>query len=212
VGPIPAISPEDFASYSIQMGCTSADQYVTGLAIGLTKLQQKALLQEDVFFHHFVALAAGYNVVRDPELRRSFFERMTDAVDSGMYYSPKKEFGCAPLVNFSPKDLEDTIKDGFISFAGIKACQRQELYLKRKPSESETKVMDLDVVRNIAEWDSPSLGPVQYFSVAFLSRLITSMGIDPRSDFRMFLDLSFYAAAESKAAIDLYIGVLEEGL
>jgi hypothetical protein len=191
------------------MGCTSADQYIIGLATSLTKLQQKALLQEDVFFHHFMALAAAFNTIPDADFRRSFFEKMTDAIDSGWCSSPKEEFGCAPLVNFSPRDLKDAIKDGFTSFAGIKACQRQELYLKRKPSESEARVMDLDIVRKIAEWDSPSLGPVQYFSVAFLSRLITSMEIDPRNNFRMFLDLSSYAAAESKAAIELYIGVLE---
>jgi len=149
------------------MGCTSADQYITGLASSLTTSQQKALLQEDVFFHHFSALAAIFNTIRDVNFRRSFLEKMADAIDSKKCFSPKRDFGCAPLINFSLKDREDVVKDGFISFAGIKACQRQELYLKRKPSELEMRVMDLEITRKIAEWDSPSLGPVQYFSVAF---------------------------------------------
>ena len=207
--PIPALSPEDLASYSIQMGCTSADQYITGLVSSLTKSQQKALLQEDVFFHHFSAIAAIFNAIRDVNFRRSFLERMSYAIDSGKCFSPRRDFGQVPLINFSLRDREDVVKDAFISYAGIKACQRQELYLKRKPSESEISVMDLEITRKIAEWDSPSLSPVQYFSVAFLSRLITSMGIDPRNQFALFMDLSFYAVAESKAAIEHYIGVLE---
>jgi hypothetical protein len=212
VRPTPAISPEELASYSIQMGCASADQYITGLAFSLTTSQQKALLQEDIFFHHFSAIAAVFNTIRDVNFRRSFLDKLTDAIDSETYLSPKKDLGYAPLVNFSLKDRKEVVKDGFISFSGIKACQRQELYLKRKPSESEMSVMDLEISRKIAEWDSPSLGPVQYLSVAFLSRLITSMGIDLRNQFPLFIDLSFYAVAESKAAIELYIGVLEEGM
>ena len=204
----PKIPPELFAFFCVQTACGSADQSVTALALNITAAQQKAFLEETIFFHYFAAIASVNWILPDLESRREYCDTMTDFIHSGFHIPPNEPPTLAPLIHFSTKDQEDAIKECFFSFANLKACERQELYLARKPSESEIKIMNLNLVRQMAEWDSPSTNPVQYFSVAFLSRLCTSMKIAPRDHLLEFMQLSFKAAGLSKHTFELYINVL----
>ena len=54
----PGVSPEFLALNSLAIACSSADRYLSDAEPEVTVAQQKSLLEESVFFHHFMALIA----------------------------------------------------------------------------------------------------------------------------------------------------------
>jgi hypothetical protein len=179
------------------------------VAPGASATQQKAFLRETIFFHHFMAIVAVFYVFpQDSGFRGAYWGRMAASVSSGAPLPPNEELGLPPLIRFSARDCEDAKKSCFLSAGGILAGLEQELYLGKKPSESDLKVMRLETVRELTEWDSPSANAAQYFAAAFLARLSAALEIRPLVERLDFMKLSLYAAAEAQAAFKLYIGLL----
>ena len=104
------------------------------------------------------------------------------------------------------------MKSCFLSAGGILAGLEQELYLRKRPSETELKVMNLLAVRETIGWDSQSATAAQYFAAAFLARLCGALEIDPQERLFDLMKLTLYALAESTAAFKLYTGLLREGV
>ena len=133
---------------------------------------------------------------------------MVAAINPGLQFPTNEEFGLAPLMVFTAKDRQDAIRSCFFSPANLVACLHSELYLGRKPSESELKVMNLKTVREMTGWDAPSANPMQFFAAAFIARLTITLKIEPSERFLDFMHLSGSAVAESRAAFKLYAELL----
>jgi hypothetical protein len=204
---MPKVSAETLALNSIAFGCNSANGGLNSLP-EIMAAQQKAFLQESIFFHHFIAIAAVSYVIHDLNSRHAYCEKMVAAINSESRILRSVELGLPPQESFSAKDREDAIKDCFFNPPNIAAWLGQELYLGRRPSESESKVMELNTVREMTGWDSPSANAVQYFATALLARLVILLEIDFHGQFLDFMNLSAYTVAESRAAFETYIELL----
>jgi hypothetical protein len=207
----PGVSAEFLALHSIAVACSTADENLNELAPGISAARRTAFLDESIFFHHFLTVAAVFDVFPGSNFSRAYCDRMVAAIHPEAQFPPNEELGLAPLTIFSAKDRADAIKRCFFSPGNIVACLHQELYLGRRPSESDLKVMNLKTVREMTGWDSPSANTVEYFAAALLARLATALKIDPEERFLDFMKLSFHASAESMAAFKLYIGLLGAG-
>jgi hypothetical protein len=202
------IPAENLALYSVALACSAADRDLHELPPDISGAQRMAFLEEMIFFHHFIATSAVFHVIHDPNSRRNYCERMVPAIAPGSGLPSNEQLGLPPLAHFSVKDRDDAIKKCFLSFANINACMMQELYLARKPSESELEIMNLTVVRQMTRWDSPSVNATQYFAAALLARLAISQKIAPPERSLAFMKLSFLAVATSRAAFEIYIEAL----
>lgn len=206
---LPGISPELLALNSIAVGCSTADRYLCKNALGISAAQQKAFLRETIFFHHFMAMDAVFYVLdQDIKSRNAYCDSMVAAINPGIRFPPNEELGLSPLTLFSARDRADAIRSCFFSTANIVACMAQDLYLARKPFESELKVMNLYSVKEMTRWDSPSANDVQYFCAALIARLTISLQIDPSERVIDIMNLSIHALAESQTAFKLYLGLL----
>lgn len=145
---------------------------------------------------------------RDLKSRDAYCDKMMAAINSGVPLPPNEELGLSPLTHFSEWDRREAIKSCFFTPANIVACLEQELYLGRKPSESELKVMNREAIKKMTGWNSPSAKPAQYFAAALAARLSESLEIEPEKSPLDFMRLSFHAVAESKTAFKLYIELL----
>lgn len=206
--PMPEISPKLFALNSIQIAVSSADKHVDALEFGMTAAQRMALLEEMVFFHHFMAFAALFSLIPDGQGRRRFIDGMMAAIASGTSLPAPESLGLSPVRYFSDRDRDAAIKRCFSSVANIAASMRQELYLKGQPSEAELAVMKLKTVREITGWDTGSASVAQYFAAALLARLTIALELNPPDRYFEFLKLGFSSVAEALAAFDLYVGLL----
>jgi hypothetical protein len=208
----PGIPAEIYALNSIAVACSTADRDISKVAPGASAAQQKAFLRETIFFHHFMAMVAVFYVFhQDSGFRSAYWGRIIASVNSGAPLPHNEELGLPPFIHFSAKDREGAMKGCFLRTGGILAGLEQELYLGKKPSESDLKVMNLYSVRETTGWDSPSANASQYFAAAFLARLCGALEIDPRERLFDLMRLTLYALAESTAAFKLYTGVLGAG-
>jgi len=190
------------------MGCSLADTLLDGLGFGTTKAQQMAFLEECIFFHHFMAIEAAYYIIPDFESQRTFCNRMMAVIPKGTIPGVDESVDLTRSKIFTDEDREAAIKACFFSFANIKASMTQDLYLRRKPNETELEVMSQYSVRQMTGWDSDTANTVQFFTAALMARL--AIALAPKYCERTFeyLKLSFSAVAESMAAFDLYTGLL----
>jgi hypothetical protein len=209
---MPKILPEFFALNSIQVAFGSADKQIDAFEFDLSVTQRMALLEEMIFFHHFMAFAAVFIVIPDTESQRSFGERMMGAINSGTSLPTLESLGLSSVRHFSNEDQYAAIRSCFFSVANLKASMMQDLYLGRQPSESELGVMSLNAVRKTTSWDTRSASVAQYFAAALLARLSIALKVTPPDRLIEFTNLAFYAVAESRATFDLYIGLLGLGV
>jgi hypothetical protein len=206
----PLLAPDLLAALSIQIGCSSADRGIEKIGSVFASTRQNEFLEEMIFFHHFTAMTSVFRVTQNMGFWRVYCQEMTNAIDSGPRLLNNEEVGIPPLKHYSTKNLAEAIKKCFFSFANILACQRQGLYLQRKPSDSEVKVMNTAAVQQMAEWDSPSVSPQQYLTAALWSRLSLSLEVEPNQRPGDFMQLGFFAAAESKASFEHYCNLIRQ--
>ncbi|MGD0681173.1 MAG: hypothetical protein ABR990_03895 [Terracidiphilus sp.] len=205
---VPEIPPEIFSLNSILVACSGADRFVDGLEFETTEAQRKGLLEQFIFFHHFMALDAVSYVVRDTKPYREYCERMVAAIHPEISFPSYESVGLAPLHHFSDKDRAGAIKDCFFSVGNISICMAQDLYLGRRPFKSELEIMGRRSVRDLTRWDSDAPNTMQYFCAAFIARLTLALDARDRRDFFTFAELPGCAFAETSASFKLYVGLL----
>jgi hypothetical protein len=205
---VPGIPPEIFSINSILVACSDADRFVNDLRFDITEAQRKGLLQQFIFFHHFMAIDAVGYAIKDSNLYREYCERMVAAIQPEADFPAYETFGLEPLRHFSDKDRAGAIKDCFFSVGNISVCMAQDLYLGRKPFESELEIMTRRTVRDLTRWDSDDSNSMQYFCAAFIARLTLSLNAGERTDFFTFAELPGCAYAVTRASFKMYIGIL----
>jgi hypothetical protein len=203
-----AISPEFLALYSIADGCGSADRGIGKLQLAVTTKQQDAFLDESIFFHHFMAIAAVFHVIRERGPRQAYCDAMVSAIKPGRATLPNEEFGLPPPTVYSLKDREAAVARCFFNFPAMTVGPAQDLYLRNEPSNAELEILNLKTVREMTGWGSPGRTAVQRFTGAFLARLSLALEIQPESRVVDFLKLSAYSSAASLATFPFYMELL----
>jgi hypothetical protein len=202
------ITPEVFGLNSLVVATSSADHMINMLTWPINANQSQALLQETIFFHHFMAIAAALLVIPDRPSQRDFCDRMVSAIRAGTEVPSCEDCGLAPLTHFSKRNQETAIGYCFNSAGGIIAGMQQDLYLRRKPSKSDLEIMNLNHVKEMTGWHLETANTVQYFAAVLISRLCGALEIEPPSRYFEFLRLSFCATGEAKASFKLYTEAL----
>ena len=205
---VPEIPPEIFSINSILVACSSADRFLNDLKFGITDAQRKGLLEEFIFLHHFMAIDAVGYAIQDTKSYRGYCEGMVAAIRPEAHFPTYESVGLAPLRHLSDNDRFGAIKDCFFSVGNIRICMAQDLYLGRRPFESELEIMTRRSVRDLTRWDSDDSNPMQYFCAAFIARLTLALDASARNDFFTFAELPGCAFAETRASFKMYIGLM----
>jgi len=205
---VPEIPPDIFSTNSILVACSGADRFVDCLKFETTEAQRNGLLEEFIFLHHFMALDAVSYVIQDTKPYRKYCEEMVAAIHPEASFPAFESVGLAPLHHFSDRNRAGAIKGCFFSVGNIRACMAQDLYLGRKPFESELEIMTRRSVRDLTRWDSNDSNSMQYFCAAFIARLTLALNASARTDFFTFAELPSCAFAETRASFKMYIGLL----
>jgi hypothetical protein len=176
----PDLPATTLALTSLAVGCSATDQALQSISIklGVTESQQKAFLQETLFFYHFLAIASLFSLFADSAQLREYCDRMVVATDRVSELGRMEKFGLPALTYLDDGVITEAIKYCFHSFAKITSVARQRLYLGREPSESEFQIMHSSIVSQITGWHSDSANLTQYFVAAYIARLALSVGID----------------------------------
>ncbi|MGD0831089.1 MAG: hypothetical protein ABR907_09115 [Terracidiphilus sp.] len=205
---MPEIPPEIFSINSVLVACNAADRFVDDLKFDITEVQRKRLLEQFIFFHHFMAIDAVGYAIKETKLYREYCERMVAAIQPGVQFPGYESVGLEPLRHFSDLDRAGAIRNCFFSAGNISIGMAQDLYLGRRPFESELEIMTRHSVRELTRWDSKDSNSMQYFCAALIARLTLALDANTLSDFFMFLELPGCAFAETKASFKMYIGLL----
>jgi len=206
--PMPEMSPESFALNSIQVGFSAADQLISSLGFGVSEKQKAALLEEMLFFHHFISFTAVFTLIRDDHSRRYFGDRMVHAITSGAPLPTFESMGLRPIQHLSPQDRDVALRRCFLSLGNMRAAMIQELYIARRPVQDELAIMNLKTVREMTGWDTKSANVPQFFAAALLARLSIALEVSPPEHLMEFLNLVACAASEATAAFRLYLSLL----
>lgn len=204
----PEISPEILSLNSILVACSGADRFVDDLKFEITEAQRRGLLEEFIFLHHFMAINAVGYAIQVTSLYREYCENMVAAIQPETYFPDYESVGLARLRHFSDNDRSGAIENCFFSVGNIRVCMAQDLYLGRKPFESELEIMNRRSVRDLTGWDADGSNTMQYFCAAFIARLTLALDAVTRTDFFTFAELPGCAFAETKASFKMYIGLL----
>ncbi len=209
---VPEIPPEIFSINSILVACSDADRFVNDLELDITEAQRKRLLAQFIFFHHFMAIDTVGYAIKDTKLYREYCERMVAAIQPETDFPAYESVGLAPLRHFSDKDRAGAIKECFFSVGNISVCMAQDLYLGRRPFESELEIMTRPSIRDMTGWDSNDSNSMQYFCAALIARLTLALNAGERTDFFTFAELPGCAYAVTRASFKMYIGILGGGV